>query len=124
MTLGFQFERTADGGIFMHQESYVRDVLKRFGMSECRAVSTSADHHVRLCKTGAYCVEKGAPFQEGRQPQRADDTTTEKSTPARPNASYREVIGCLLWLSMGIRPDITFAVSQCARYSSDPKPEH
>ena len=25
---------------------------------------------------------------------------------------------------MGTRPDITFAVSQCARYSSDPKPEH
>ena len=68
-TLGFQFERTADGGIFMHQESYVRDVLKRFGMSECRAVSTLADHHVRLCKTGAYRVEKGAPFQGGHQTQ-------------------------------------------------------
>ena len=25
---------------------------------------------------------------------------------------------------MGTRPDITFAVNQCARYSSDPKPEH
>ena len=64
-TLGFQFERTADGGIFMHQESCVRDVLTRFGMSECCAVSTPADHHARLCKTGAYRVEKGAPFQGG-----------------------------------------------------------
>ena len=45
-------------------------------------------------------------------------------SPGRPNASYREVIGCLQWLSMGTRPDITFAVSQCARYSSDAKPEH
>ena len=53
-----------------------------------------------------------------------DDITTEKSTPARSNASYREAIGSLLWLSMDTRPDITFAVSQCARYSSDPKPEH
>ena len=112
----------------MHQESYVRDVLKRFGMSECRDVSTPADHHVRFFKTGAYRVEKGAPFQGGHQTQggcdTTDDNTTEKSTPARPNASYREVIGCLLWLSMGTRPDITFAVRQCARYSSDPKPEH
>ena len=127
-TLGFQFERTADGGIFMHQESYVRDVLKRFGMSECRAVSTSADHHAHLCKTGAYRVEKGTPFQGGHQTQSVcdttDDITTEKSTPARANASYREAIGSLLWLSMDTRPDITFAVSQCARYSSDAKPEH
>ena len=34
-----------------------------------------------------------------------------------PNVSYREVIGCLLWISMGTRPDITYAVNQCARYS-------
>jgi len=53
----------------MHQESYVRDVLERFGMCECRAVSTPADHHVRLCKTGAYRVEKGALFQGGHQTQ-------------------------------------------------------
>ena len=76
-TLGFQFERTADGGIFMHQESYVRDVLKRFGMSECRAVSTSADHHVHLCETGAYRVEKGTPFQGGHQTQGVCDTTDD-----------------------------------------------
>ena len=25
---------------------------------------------------------------------------------------------------MGNRPDITFAVNQCTRYSSEPKPEH
>lgn len=53
----------------MHQDAYVRDVLTRFGMSECRAVSTPADHHVRLCKTGAYRVEKGAPLQGGHAMQ-------------------------------------------------------
>ena len=41
-----------------------------------------------------------------------------------PTVPYRELIGCLLWVSMGTRPDISYAVDQCARYSSDPKPEH
>ena len=39
-----------------------------------------------------------------------------------PKLPYRELIGCLLWISMGTRPDITYAVNQCAIYSSDRKP--
>ena len=27
-TLGFQIERTNDGGVFMHQQSYINDVLQ------------------------------------------------------------------------------------------------
>ena len=43
---------------------------------------------------------------------------------SEPKLPYRELIGCLLWISMGTRPDISYAVNQCARYSSDPKPDH
>ena len=66
-------------------------------------MSTPADHHVRLCKTGAYRVEKGAPLQGGHAMQGVCDDAD-----ANANAN----------------PDITYAVCQCARYSSDPKPEH
>ena len=122
-TLGFQFMSTPDGGIFMYQEKYIKDVLKRFGMSECRPVATPADNHIRLCKSGAQRIVKvssnGAELQGGRE-----DLHSTKDSTARPQASYREVIGCLLWISMGTRPDITFAVNQCARYSSDPKADH
>ena len=121
-TLGFQIERTVDGGIFMHQAKYISDVLKRFGMSECRPVMTPSDHHIRLCKAGAYRVESSYRFKGGQSTETADDISFANAH--KPNASYREVIGCLLWISMGTRPDITFAVNQCARYSSDPKPEH
>ncbi|MFN9907228.1 MAG: hypothetical protein ACK56F_14095, partial [bacterium] len=38
-------------------------------MSECRPVATPADHHIRLCKSGAQCVVKvpsnGAELQGG-----------------------------------------------------------
>ena len=38
--------------------------------------------------------------------------------------SYRSVIGMLLYLCTNTRPDISFAVSQAARFSSDPKQSH
>ena len=34
---------------------------------------------------------------------------------------YRELLGGLLWVSQGTRPDIAYAVSQCAKYSTKPK---
>ena len=59
--------------------------------------------------------------QEGCEAPSVSIIDVEESTQnSRPKGSYREVIGCLLWLSMGTRPDITYAVSQRARYSSDP----
>ena len=38
--------------------------------------------------------------------------------------SYSSVIGMLLYLSTNTHPDITFAVSQVARFSSAPKQSH
>ena len=37
---------------------------------------------------------------------------------------YRRVIGKLLFLEKSSRPDLTYAVHQCARFSHDPKVEH
>ena len=67
------------------------------------------------------------------------ENTKGKSTPAPSTASlnrdregmlhdesweFRSVIGKLNSLEKSTRPDITFAVRQCARYSSDPKQSH
>jgi len=38
--------------------------------------------------------------------------------------NYRSVVGMLLYLANTTRPDIAFAVNQCARFSSDPKEPH
>lgn len=38
--------------------------------------------------------------------------------------SYPSVIGMLLYLSSNSRPDIQFAVHQCARFSHNPKKSH
>ena len=38
--------------------------------------------------------------------------------------NYRSVVGMLLYLSGNTRPDITFAVSQVARFTHNPKKSH
>ena len=40
------------------------------------------------------------------------------------NFDYRRVIGKLLFLEKSTRPDLTYAVHQCARFSHCPKVEH
>jgi hypothetical protein len=132
-TLGFQIERTKDGGIFMHQKSYITDVIKRFGMEQGNTVDTPFDPRIRLCKTGSVSMRTGV----SSGPTQGEDSVlhasvgiagkkrkASKALGEEPKLPYRELIGCLLWISMGTRPDISYAVNQCARYSSDPKKEH
>ena len=48
----------------------------------------------------------------------------ENGPPRRENWSYPSAIGMLLYLSSNSRPDISFAVSQCARFNHCPKLVH
>ena len=44
--------------------------------------------------------------------------------PAHGNFNYASVVGMLLYLCGHSRPDLAFAVHQCARYSFEPKRSH
>ena len=45
-------------------------------------------------------------------------------TPMEDKWNYRSIVGMLLYLTTNTRPDITFAVSQVARFSHAPKESH
>ena len=47
-----------------------------------------------------------------------------KATPRQQNWNYRSVVGCLSYIQAMVRPDITFAVQQCARFCNKPSLEH
>ena len=80
--LGLQVHQTADG-IFLSQEKYLKQILKKYGMEECKPVST--------------------PMITGCNLSSHDDSPTVNQP------EYRSMIGSLLYLT-GTRPDIMHVV--------------
>ena len=89
--LGLNISRNrADGVMTIDQTQYVRKILKRFGMADCRPSAIPMDPHLKLLK----CEDK--------------KQFTEKP--------YKELIGCLMYLMITSRPDICAAVSYFASF--------
>jgi hypothetical protein len=103
--LGFQIERFAEGTL-VHQSTYTRRLLERFGMSECKPLSTPMQ--VRSLDVDTD------PFR----PLKAPEVVLGEEYP------YLAAIGALMYLSNCTRPDIAFAVNCLARSSSSPTMRH
>jgi hypothetical protein len=82
---------------FLIQTKYIREMLKRFGMEDCKPVIT--------------------PMQTSCKLSKDDDS---KSTDQR---KYRSMIGSLLYVTTS-RPDVMQAVGQVARFEAAPKESH
>jgi hypothetical protein len=98
--LGMRISRHEDGRITIDQEQYIKDMLDRFGMSNCKPAPTPAALGVRLTKQDA-CSENEM-----------------KTVP------YRAAVGSLLYASIRTRPDISSAVQAVAKFSSNPGKKH
>ena len=70
---------------------------------------------------------------EGKNPTKSQSTPAATTvlltrdingSPMEEEWSYRSVIGKLNFLEKSTRPDLAYAVHQCARFSSDPKESH
>ncbi|GJZ51317.1 uncharacterized mitochondrial protein-like protein, partial [Tanacetum coccineum] len=94
--LGLQVQQKEDG-IFISQDKYVAEILKKFNYSDVKSASTPADLEKPLVKDGD-----------------ADDIDVHL---------YRSMIGSLMYLTAS-RPDIMFAVCACARFQVTPKTSH
>ena len=93
-------------------------------------LDTQFDPHIRLCKEGMYNARTGMSRQATQGESSVHDTNVVQLKKKKKQSKigteeakipYRDLIGCLLWISMGTRPDVSYALNQCARYSSDPK---
>ncbi|XP_019450648.1 PREDICTED: uncharacterized protein LOC109352918 [Lupinus angustifolius] len=91
--LGIEFSRVKEG-ILMHQEKYINDVLKRFNMEGCNAVSTP--------------IEADAGCEKLEQDFAVDNTL------------YRQIVGCLRYIC-NTRPDIAYGVGVISRHMESPK---
>jgi hypothetical protein len=84
-------------GIFISQTKYVIEMLKRFGMEDCKPLIT--------------------PMQTSCKLSKDDDS---KSIDQR---QYRSIIGSLLYVTTS-RPDVMQAVGQVAQFQLAPKESH
>lgn len=96
--LGINFLRRNDGTFEATQKGLIDKILSTMGLEDAIPSSTPA----LLVPLGADL--HGKRFQE--------------------NYSYATVVGMCQYLQMHSRPDITYAVSQCARFTHEPKESH
>nr|GFB76236.1 hypothetical protein [Tanacetum cinerariifolium] len=94
--LGLQVKQKKDG-IFISQDKYVAEILRKFGLSEGKSASTPIDTEKPLLKD-------------------SDGKDVDVHT-------YRSMISSLMYLTSS-RPDIMFVVCACARFQVTLKVSH
>nr|GEX12694.1 putative ribonuclease H-like domain-containing protein [Tanacetum cinerariifolium] len=94
--LGLQVKQKKDG-IFISQDKYVADILRKFRLTKGKSASTPVDTEKPLLK-----VPDG------------EDVDVHM---------YRSMIGSLMYLTSS-RPDIMFTVCSCVRFKVTPKASH
>ena len=94
--LGLQVKQKKEG-IFISQEKYARNIVKKFGLDSKKHASTLMSSSTKL---------------------NVDSSGVEVSP-----TLYRSIIGSLLYLTTS-RLDIAFSVGVCARYQAAPKESH
>ncbi|GJT52243.1 putative ribonuclease H-like domain-containing protein [Tanacetum coccineum] len=90
-------EQENNDGIFISQDKYVADILKKFDFATVKTASTPMETNKALLKD-----------------EEAADVDVHL---------YRSMIGSLMYLTAS-RPDIMFAVCACARFQVTPKTSH
>jgi len=98
--LGLHIVRdTGKGTLQVGQHQYVTTLLERFGLDKANPVRLPMGVSARLTKDGSPLM--GALIK-----------------------TYQELVGSLLYLATGTRPDISFAVGQLTRHVAAPTMEH
>nr|GEY34896.1 hypothetical protein [Tanacetum cinerariifolium] len=94
--LRLQIKQIEDG-IFFNQSKYIKEMLKKFGLEESKAMKTPTSFDTKLTKD--------------------EECKSVDST------KYRGMIGSLLYLTAS-KPDVMFSVCLCARFQEAPKTSH
>jgi hypothetical protein len=96
--LGIRIQKLGNEAFNLTQTGLIEKIISITGMQDCNSISTPTS------KETLGSDRDGEAFNE--------------------KWKYSTVVGMLLYLSSNTRPDITFAVHQCARYSHAPKQSH
>eukprot|EP00961_Rhodomonas_salina_P262164 3543112-Rhodomonas_salina.1 len=92
---------TENGILTLSQETYIDTLLECFSMTDAHPVPTPS--------------EQGTLLVKAQSPAVPDPDATKK---------YQQMVGGLMYAAVLTCPDIVFSVNQCARFMSNPGPEH
>jgi hypothetical protein len=90
--------------ILINQPDFIKKIIVKYKMDSCNPTATPADPCTRL-------TSKMSP-------------TSEEEKLDMTHVPYREAVGCLLYLSITCRPDISYAVNQVAKFCPKPGRAH
>lgn len=88
----------------LSQRQYILDMLARFNLTDCKPVATPMEPGIQLSK--ALC------------PSTSQETEEMRRVP------YMNAVGALMYLAIGTRPDIAYAVGKLAQFNTNPGPRH
>ena len=96
--LGIELIDNGSSSVTLCQRRYIDDILKRFGMDQCKPVASPVDISLKMTPS------------------------TEDNKPV--DVPYREAVGALMHLMCATRPDIAFAVGMVSRFMENPQDVH
>ena len=103
--LGMEICRDRQAGkLFLSQQRYIKKVLDRFNMNDCKPVSTPLAAHFKLSSN--LCPD------------------TKEDMEYMSHVPYVNAIGSLMYVMICIRPDLAYAVSMVSRYMHNPGKKH
>jgi len=103
--LGMEICRDRQAGkLFLSQQRYIKKVLDRFNMNDCKPVSTPLAAHFKLSLD--FCPD------------------TKEDMEHMSHVPYANVIGSLMYVMICTRPDLAYAVSMVSQYMHNPGKKH
>ena len=102
--LGVQITRDRlNRRLCLSQAEYVRTILERFGMRDCKPVATPMATGVKLLK---------------------DDVDGESAGECADSKPYASAVGALMYAALATRPDIAYAVTALCQFMAKPAETH
>jgi hypothetical protein len=93
--------------IYLSQKQYIKTVLKRTGMTNCKLAWTPLPHNAKLSTEDPN-----------------DNTMVHKIEIEGKTVSYPSVIGSMMYAMLATHPDLAFAVGVLGCYAANPKHCH
>jgi hypothetical protein len=104
--LGMEVTRDRKAGTMkLSQAQYVKKILERFNMVECKEVATPLDPSVKLSKS-------------------MSPTITQEDLDKMRTSPYRSIVGSLMYAMIATRPDLAVSVGTLSRFLQNPGLQH